>query len=469
MDLCCWREFFVLNRTIILFVYGQVFFVLGLAITWQSRRHSQLDLARSLSWLGAFGLSHGLHEWGDIFIPIQAEYLARAWADTLLLLQVCLLAFSFACLFQFGAETLRPPRSRLHWIQVIPVGLALAWATAFLWTSQVLRWDATQVVTYADVWARYLLGFPGALAAAFGLRQQIRQHVQWQDYSRMAPWFRVASLALASYAVFGGLFVPVAPFFPANVINAQVVVDLSGMPPQVLRSLAGLALAISVVRGLEIFEMEVDRRIEEMEQTQILLTERERISRELHDGAIQTVYTAGLMAESIRKRLDDGPLAIRMDRVISALQHAIRDLRQFIVELEPDAPRESLVDRLRQLTEEPHLQSLLEVEVNIACDESTPFSPARATHVLAIANEALSNIIRHAHARQVWLTAAPRNGHLELTIADDGIGFSGEVMPGFGLRNMHDRSRLLGGTLHIGRRAPHGTQVVLTVPWNDPR
>ena len=48
------REFFRVNQTVILFVYGQVFFVLGLAIVWQSRRHSRLDLARSLGWLGAF-------------------------------------------------------------------------------------------------------------------------------------------------------------------------------------------------------------------------------------------------------------------------------------------------------------------------------------------------------------------------------------------------------------------------------
>jgi signal transduction histidine kinase len=452
-----------------LFVYGQVFFVLGLAITWQSTRHSRLDLARSLGWLGVFGLTHGLHEWGDIFIPVQAEYLDPALTETLLLLQVCLLAFSFACLFQFGVETLRPPRARLHWIRVIPAGLLFVWAIAFLWTSQVLRWDAAQAVIYANVWARYLLGFPGALASALGLRQQSQQHIQFQGYSRIARTFRVAGMALASYAVFGGLVVPPAPFFPANVINTQAVVVLSGIPPQVLRSLAGLVLAVSVVRGLEIFEMEVDRRIEEMEQKQILLTERERISRELHDGAIQTVYTAGLIAESIRNKLDSGPLAARMDRVISALHHAIRDLRQFIIELEPDAPRESLMQGLRRLAEEPHLQSLLEVEVSITGDETNPFSPARATHVLAIANEALSNVVRHAHARHVWVTAEHCNGHLELTVADDGVGFSGKGIAGFGLRNMHDRSRLLGGTLRIEPRSPHGTQVMLSVPWNDPR
>ena len=465
-----WRDFFILNRTIILFVYGQVFFVLGLAITWQSRRHSRLDLARSLGWLGAFGLSHGLHEWGDIFIPIQAEYLSRVWVETLLLLQVCLLAFSFACLFQFGVEALRPLHPRLRWLQVIPAGLLIVWATAFLWASQVSRWDPEQLVTYANVWARYLMALPAGLLAAVGLGQQTRRHIQMQEFPRIARTFQVASLALASYAIFGGLLGPAAPFFPANVLNGETVVAWLGMPPQVLRSLAGLVLAISVVQGLEIFDVEIDRRLEEMERAQILLAERERVRRDLHDGAIQTVYTAGLMAESIRKKMkDDDPLATRLDRVISALHHAIRDLRQFIVELEPSAPRESLVEGLRRLTKDPHLRSLIEVKVDIACDENRPFSPVRATHVLAIVNEALSNVVRHAHARRVSLVAEHRDGQLEVTITDDGVGISEDSVAGFGLRNMRDRARLLGGTLRVEPRPPRGTQVVLTVPWDDPR
>ncbi len=465
-----WREFFTLNQTIILFVYGQVFFVLGLAITWQSRRHSRLDLARSLGWLGAFGLTHGLHEWGAIFIPIQTEYLNVAWVETLRLLQVCLLAFSFACLFQFGAETLRPLYPRLRWIQAVPAVLLIGWATALLWASQVPRMDADQLVGNANVWARYLLGFPGATAAALGLRQQTRQHVQLQEFSHIARTFQVSSLALASYAIFGGLLGPPASFFPANVINGETVIDLLGMPPEVLRSLAGLVLVVSVVRGLEIFEVEIDRRIEEMEQAQILLAERERVSRELHDGAIQTVYTAGLIAESIRKKMnDDDPLATRLDRVISALHHAIRDLRQFIAELEPDTSCESLVEGLRKMANDPHLQSLIKVEMTIDCDDDDLFSPGRATHVLAIVNEALSNIVRHAHARHVSVVAKRRDGQLKVTVTDDGVGLSDEHMTGFGLRNMRDRARLLGGTLRIERRSPQGTQVVLSVPWEDPR
>ncbi len=70
------RNLFVVNHEIIYFIYGLMFFVLGLAIALQSRHSSHLELARSLNWLAAFGFLHGFHEWGDLFIPLQAEYLA---------------------------------------------------------------------------------------------------------------------------------------------------------------------------------------------------------------------------------------------------------------------------------------------------------------------------------------------------------------------------------------------------------
>ena len=58
------NEFFATNRILIFAVYGQVFFVLGLAVALQSWRHSRLALARSLGWLAAFGFTHALHKWG---------------------------------------------------------------------------------------------------------------------------------------------------------------------------------------------------------------------------------------------------------------------------------------------------------------------------------------------------------------------------------------------------------------------
>ena len=97
-------ELFETNRIIVLSVYGQVFFVMGLAIALQSRRRSQLPLARPLGWLAAFGLLHGLMIWGYLFVPIQAGWLPAPAVEALLVLQLLMKPLSFALLFQFGVE-----------------------------------------------------------------------------------------------------------------------------------------------------------------------------------------------------------------------------------------------------------------------------------------------------------------------------------------------------------------------------
>jgi TRAP-type C4-dicarboxylate transport system permease small subunit len=101
-------EFFTLNREIILFVYGLGFFILGFAILLQVQQSSRLELARSLRWLAVFGITHALNEWGDFFIPIQAHYLPRGMIQLLDVVQLIMLAVSFAALFEFGISVLSP-------------------------------------------------------------------------------------------------------------------------------------------------------------------------------------------------------------------------------------------------------------------------------------------------------------------------------------------------------------------------
>lgn len=121
------RGWFAANRPLIFFVYGQVFFVMGLAIALQSRRYSRLDLARDLRWLAGFGIAHGLHEWGDLFIPIQAAFLPPAFVHTLRSAQNILLAVSYLCLLQFGVELLRPRPQGPGWARLAPAALFFVW------------------------------------------------------------------------------------------------------------------------------------------------------------------------------------------------------------------------------------------------------------------------------------------------------------------------------------------------------
>ena len=100
--------FFQTNRDIFFFIYGLTFFNMGVTILLQTRCSSRLELARSLVWLALFGITHGLNEWGDFFIPKQADYLSATAINGLYMFKLVILAVSFACLFEFGVTMLNP-------------------------------------------------------------------------------------------------------------------------------------------------------------------------------------------------------------------------------------------------------------------------------------------------------------------------------------------------------------------------
>ncbi len=466
------RAFFALNRDLIYFVYGLVFFVLGLAIALQSRRYSRLDLARSLSWLAAFGFAHGFHEWGDLFIPIQATYLSAGAIHGLYALHLLLLAISFACLFEFGVALLRP-LGRLRWLHGLPAGLIMAWALAVFFILPAMLPDPEAWYHGANTLARYSIGFPGGLLAAYALRQHSYERIAPLNAPTIVTWLRLAGIALALYAVFGGLIAPPLPVFPANVINTETFEQAFGVPPMVVRSLVGLFLAVTIIRALDIFALETRRIIESMEQQHILAAERERLGRELHDGAIQSVYTAGLLVESAQYLAEPGsPVAARLDRAMVALNDAILDLRRSLSELrgQPgEALAEPLAAALRRITEDPRFRSMVDVRLTLDLPEDETLSPVRANHILAIVNEALSNAVRHARASQVAIDARRSDGRLCITLHDDGIGLPRAIEPGYGLRNMRDRARLLGGRLEVTSPPGKGTTVEVDVPWKDER
>jgi signal transduction histidine kinase len=205
-----------------------------------------------------------------------------------------------------------------------------------------------------------------------------------------------------------------------------------------------------------------------MEQRQILAAERERLGRQLHDGAIQKVYTAGLLVESAQKLTEkENALGQRLEKAVYVLNDAIGDLRQSLGDLKTAPPKESLETALHRLAEDPRFQSLIKVRLMLDLPDREALSPTRSDHVLSIVNEALSNVIRHARANQVTITAWQEADRLKMEIQDDGVGLSREVEPGFGLRNMYDRARLLGGSVEINNANGKGTLVKLEIPWSD--
>lgn len=464
------REFFLINRPLVFFVYGLVFFVLGLAITLQSRRHSRLTLARHLPWLALFGFIHSLHEWGDVFIPIQAAYLPPPFINLLIAIQLGLLSLSFACLFQFGVNLLRPMPRRWAWLRWLPAGVLLLWSLAALVWLTAVPVSLPEWYLLGNIWTRYLIGFPGAALAAYGLRRQATQLIAPFREPQILKMLYLAGLALAAYAVISGLIVPPGPYFPANWLNTALLENWLAVPIPVFRSLLGLTLTVAIIRTLEIFDLEIDRRLSSMEEAQILAAEREHLGRDLHDHTLQSVYAAGLMLNAARSTpclIEDSAAAENLAQAASTLDHAVTGIRRHIAELRTQSGSLNLAEGVAQLVQESALSSMGQVDLKLDLPQEQLLTPRQVRHLLAITGEALSNIARHAQARRVQLSIRASEETLTLDIVDDGHGIPADFVAGYGLRNMRDRARLLEGHLDIQSRPGHGTHLQLTIPYNQ--
>ena len=242
------------------------------------------------------------------------------------------------------------------------------------------------------------------------------------------------------------------------------------MPAPVFRSILGLTLTIAIIRALSMFQVEIDRRLATLEEAQILLAERERIGRDLHDGTLQKIYAVGLLLNSTRTELAARQATVAGERVhqsIQLLDGAVTDIRKFISELQPQPDGRSLALGLQDLASAGHLGTMLDVKLSLNLPENRPLSPWQVRHLLAIAGEALSNVVRHAQATAVDISASSDEQHISLSITDNGRGLPPDYVLGYGLQNMYDRAHMLGGTIHIQSGTRQGTCVLIDVPWRN--
>jgi signal transduction histidine kinase len=508
------NELFETNRVIVLMVYGQVFFVLGLAIALQSLKRSALALAGPLPWLAAFGIVHGFHEWGYLFVPIQSGYLPLPGIEALLVAQLLMKGVSFALLAQFAVELfialrradshgvigpdVAPPAGLAHAPDRLPV-LRLApavglvtWAVATLAISRVVGpftpdprpWLPEGSIDQAlaavgaplavgDVLARWLLALPGAALAAVGLLQAA---------ARLAPLarppvgggLRLAAGAFAVYAVVGGLIGMPAPFPPASVLNAASVQDALGVPIEVLRSATGLVIAVAIIAALDLFEQETDRALADARRRELLARERERIGRDLHDGIIQSIYAAGLHLDEVSASIgpDQAEPRNRIGTVMRELNGIINDLRRFIFDLR-SASLETLDAKeiVTSVAAELRANSLVNVDLAVEGDWIARLTPDQAEQLRQVIHEALSNVLRHAHATRVQIRLVCGRRRLTLQIVDDGTGYDpaaaaerGRTGRAQGQVNMRRRAELLGARLEVRSAPGQGTSVSLTMP-----
>lgn len=196
-----------------------------------------------------------------------------------------------------------------------------------------------------------------------------------------------------------------------------------------------------------------------------VLLDRERLGRELHDGAIQAIFGVGLDLQATAGSTTEPRLRNRLEAAVGRLDEVVRDLRNYIFGLRPTLAEGSDLDgSLRRLASEVEEQTGMVIALELQPASSRRLGRHAAT-LIQVAREALSNAARHGAARTSRVSLRERGGSLVLEIEDDGRGFEVErVAHGQGLDNMRDRIEALGGRLKIESNAAIGTRIIIALP-----
>ncbi len=252
--------------------------------------------------------------------------------------------------------------------------------------------------------------------------------------------------------------------------EAEVVRDGAGRP--VL--LRGLMYDVTVMRQvqeqLRESEATVRRLLDRLVRAQE--EERARVAQDIHDDSIQIMTAAALRIEAARRRLGPGEEARVLERLEGTVNEAIRRLRRLLFELRPRAlDQEGLAAALRLYLDRLGEETGMGWAVDNRLVEEP--SPEVRTVLYRIAQEALTNVRKHARASRVEVLVEQRDGGLLLRVRDDGAGFRvGETTDAphghLGLTSMRERAEMAGGWLRVDSTPGLGTVVEAWVPEAPP-
>jgi len=236
----------------------------------------------------------------------------------------------------------------------------------------------------------------------------------------------------------------------------------------VVRAHASLAAAVEQERKRR---EQVEREVHHLESrvADYTVREQERIGRELHDALGQQLTGAGLIAKSIQNRIEEraaDDLREDMEELVKTIQEAQEEVRRLARGLcgrrmDSRGLMLALDDLAVSATRRTGVHVYLECDGNTFFDDDEVFS-----HLYHIAQEAVSNAVRHSEPDRVVIALHTENGRITLEVRDDGGGFAGEEggKEGMGLRIMRYRAERIGGRFNIRSSPGQGTTVRCTFP-----
>jgi signal transduction histidine kinase len=470
---------------LIYLIYGLAFFTMGLALMLESGRSLLLVERRTLWLLALFGLLHGAHEWIEIIL-LLVGWLGAPFPPLFDWMRVVWLVVSFIPLLLFGML-----QQRSKPVFFIGCGLLLIYPIMVL---VYLQLDIPDTVRWLDVLSRYHIAVPAGMMAGYAFWIRSRQ-VSHEHRHRLAAHLRWAAAGLVLYGV-TQVFVPYLDIFPANLINSQAFLSTLGFPVQAVRAVIAVIVTVALLYAIQVMEQERQEllvaaqqaRLEALEQVQRELEAREqmrrellrhtviaqederaRIARELHDETAQLLTAISLNLATLSKFTAEGGDEI-LDRLQNLSRKMSREIYSLVHDLRPAQLDDlGLVPALQYLTEQEGKRTGLVVDFDV--HGSRRLDPLVETVIFRIAQEALTNVCRHAqvdHAQMIIVFSPDR---VTFQVRDGGQGFDPDqklVPPhGWGLAGMRERVESLGGSLSIRAAPGQGTLIEAAIPVSE--
>ncbi len=238
-----------------------------------------------------------------------------------------------------------------------------------------------------------------------------------------------------------------------------------------LEKLASLAhFATIAIQNAQLYE---DLREERDKILQAEENVRKELSRDLHDGPAQSLAAIAMSAEYTKRLLSQDPARAlaELDSLEQLARKTSWDIRTMLFELRPIIlETQGLVPTLEQYVQRFPASEGIQIHLD-AGNFSQRLDPKTEATVFIIMQEAVNNARKHARAKNIWLRLRQEGENLVASVQDDGVGFDLEAVRSsyerrgsFGLLNMRERARLIGGRTEIRSAPGQGTAVIVTVP-----
>lgn len=482
-------NFLQVNFLLMYFIYGLALFSMGLAVALEATRSPDVAEATLLKPLAVFGILNACSQWLEIVI-LPEVWQELAIPRPLLLAKLFFLALSFAALTAFGVQAYRPAHRQVAASRYVSLGFLLTYVLA-IGLSHIIPWAShPNCLRCADALARYLLALPGAMLAAHALKNHALK-----NKATNAPLAKSFRLAAWGFALFGltQIFPPRAELYPAPFINAELFREVTGMPIQLISMLLALFTMGNLIHASHIAEKGRQQKLHQAQQEKLAALEqvqdellkrralrkdlfrhivlaqeeeRGRISRELHDDTAQILTAASLNMAALKTVVGDNPKATTLlARSQDLCQEMSQALYRMVHDLRPAQLDDfGLVPALRHLTEEKWFSRKIAIAFEASGDQRR-VDPVIETVLFRVAQEALTNILRHAHTDTANLRILFEQDQITLTVADQGAGFIPALKgQGFGLAGINERVELINGRLEIDSAPGKGTTVTVIAP-----